>query len=228
MRLASILVIILFYVFLGLVLWCLCPDMELLLDLTSGLVAWVYQFFYQLVELVKGAPTGTEPMPLGGAQEQVPSAGGVGRSTPSPVNNSGSEGFSGQNNQAQGPTSMMEGQGQGQVGGGRRPLGLDLNGPPPGPESVCPREFWLSANKLKDILMGMQTAPRSDLLPHYEAVEPIGREAYVRSVISEFLKQHSPEDIQQHWGGLLAMRKSSFLYKEFERYLLQKKSRGEE
>lgn len=228
MLLFSIFLIIFLYVFLGLVLWCLCPDMELLLDLTSGLVAWVHLFFYQLVELVKGAYNGTEPMPLGGPQEQVPSAGGVGRSTPSPMKNSGNEEFSGQNTQAQGTTSMMDGQGQGQVGGGRRPLGLDLNAPPPGPESVCPREFQLSVNKLKDIIMGMQTAPRSDLLPHYEAVEPIEREAYVRSLISEFLKQHSPEDIQKNLGELLAMRKSSSLYKEFEQYLLQQKSRGEE
>jgi hypothetical protein len=214
------------YLCLGLVLWCLCPDMELLLDLASGLAAWVHQFFYQLVDLVKGASKGKEPMSLGSPLEQVPSAGGVGMSTPSPIRNSGKE--AGQHTETLGTTSLMDGPGQGQVEGGHRHLNLDLNAPPPGPDSLCPREYRLAENKLKDILMGMNKAPRSDLLPHYEEVEPRRRETYVRSKISEYLKQHSPEDIQTNVGELLVMKKSSSLYKGFEQYLLQQKNRGEE
>lgn len=222
MRFLFLIFIIFFYLNIALVLWCFCPDMELLLDLTSGLAAWVHQFFYQLVELVKGK----EPLPLGGPQEQVPSAGGVGMSTPSPIKNSGNG--AGQNTQALGTTSLMDGPGQGQVGGGRPPQGLDLNAPPQGPDSLCPREYHLAKNKLMDIMMAMQTAPRSYLLPHYEAVEPIERGAYVKGKIEDFLKHHTPEEIQNNVSELQAMRKNSSLYRGFEQYLLQLKSRGEE
>lgn len=206
MLFAAILLIIIFYLGLGLVLWCLYPDIQLLLDLTSGLVAWAHQLFYQLQQLVKWA-LGFEPMPLGqaGEDQQVPSADGDNIEMRTPLH--------------------MDHQGQG--GGGRRPLELDLN-ETPDPEVVAPYAFGQCMNKLTEIMMGMQTSPRNDLLPGYEAVEPIYREAYVKGIISDFLKQHSPEELGEKQGELKANKKSSYLYKNFRRYLLQLQGRGEE
>ena len=126
---------------------------------------------------------------------------------------------------ALGSASLMEGQGQGQGGGG---LGIDFNTTPPGPETLCPREFKLSQDKLVEIVMAMEKAPRSDLLPNYEAVEPRERRAYVQGVISEFLRQHSPEDIQSNLQPLQVFRMSSPFSKSFEKHLRKQKSQGEE
>lgn len=226
---ALILVIIFIYLFVGLVLWCLCPDMELLLDLTSGLGAWVHQFFYQLVELLKG-PQAREPMPLGGGLEKVPLADGdfLGMSTPLPMNNSGNG--EGQSNRALGTIYGPQGQGgQPPEQGGRRGQALDLNEapPPPDPEVESPHAFRRAMDKLTEIMKSMNTGPRHNLMPEYDAVESIHRDAYVRSVISSFLKTNSPEDLEARLGQLQAVKKSSMLYRDFERYLLQLQGRGE-
>lgn len=69
-------------------------------------------------------------------------------------------------------------------GGAGRGLHLDLNQPPADPEVAAPYAYFHSKRKLSEIMMGMQTPLRDDLLPGYDAVPPNEREAYVNNRIS--------------------------------------------
>jgi hypothetical protein len=220
MLFAAILLIIFVYVGLGLVLWCLCPDMEVLLDLTSGLGAWVHLFFYQLVELVKSS-LGFEPMPLGG-QEQVPSADGdiLDKSTPLPMKNSGNDGGQHKNIDTI-PTSLMIGQGQ--VGGGRRELDLNQSADP---EITLHYPYKRSVDQLTQLITNLRSLDKEGLFPNYNRGLRIKENPEIQATIADFLKQRDASTLKHDSAALVALGRESSLWKEFIDYQLQKQDRG--
>jgi hypothetical protein len=217
MLVAALILVIFLYFFFGLVLWCLCPDMELLLDLTSGLGAWVHQLVYQLVELLK---EGREPMPLGGGLEKVPPADGdiLGMSTPLPMNNSGNG--EGENNRALGTISGPQGQGQPEQG---REAGLlDLN-VSADPEVLYPDVYRQSVKDLTKIIAYLQPPSEKEVLfPNYNNTLRVRDNPVVQAAIADFLKKQNLGNFVGKAKCLAGLRKRSPLWSEFEEFMRER------